>query len=85
MGRDDMKTPNDIHAADVFGWPLMMAMLERIGPWAPYALRVGILQLIRGCLAEMVDRQATADRVADLRELVEALAHMPFYNREMNE
>lgn len=55
-----------------------MASLERINTWATLALRLGTLALINECVREMALPGARADLVVKMRELVEALAHMPW-------
>lgn len=42
------------------------------------ALRLGTLALIQECVRELAQPRARAELVARLRELVDALAHMPF-------
>ena len=59
-------------------WPLAVATLEQLNDWAPFALRLGILALIQNCVRELAHRDASADVVVRMRELVEALAHMPW-------
>jgi len=48
-------------------WPIVVASLEQLAPWAVLALRLGTL----------AQREARAEVVAHLRELVDALARMP--------
>lgn len=57
-------------------WPLAMAALERLGPWASYALKLGTLALLQECVREMAQPDARAGLVEEARRLVEALAHM---------
>lgn len=59
-------------------WPTVVASLEQLGEWAPLAMRLGILALIPQCVRELAQPDAKADAVARLRELVDALAHMPY-------
>lgn len=75
---DDKTTSRDLNPAEVFSWPLIVAMLERVGDWGPYAFRLGVLQLIRGELARMVNDDANAVCVARMREYVEVLARLPW-------
>lgn len=59
-------------------WPLVIALLEQIAPWPVLALRLGTLALIQTTTRELAQPDARADLVLHLRELVEALARMPF-------
>jgi hypothetical protein len=58
-------------------WPVAIATLEQLSGWAVFALRLGTLALIQECVRELSQRDARADLVVDLRQLIEALAHMP--------
>jgi len=82
---DDKRPPSDerptvrVDASDIGpSWPLIMAMLERLGPWAPLALRLGTIALLQATLREMSTTDASAQLVVTARELVEAMAHMPW-------
>jgi hypothetical protein len=66
--------PNDLKPS----WPIVIASLEQLSDWAILALRLGTLALIQECVRELAQRNARADLVHRLRELVDALAHMPF-------
>jgi hypothetical protein len=59
-------------------WPVAVASLEQLSSWAVFALRLGTLALIQECVRELSQRDARGEVVDRLRELVEALAHMPF-------
>jgi hypothetical protein len=59
-------------------WPIVVASLEQLADWAVFALRLGTLALIQECVRELAERNARAETVARLRDLVEALAHMPY-------
>ena len=59
-------------------WPIVIASLEQLTEWATFALRLGTLALIQECVRELAEPDARADVVVRLRELVEALAHMPY-------
>lgn len=59
-------------------WPIIVASLEQLSDWALLALRLGTLALIQECVRELAQRDARADLVVRLRELVETLAHLPF-------
>ena len=59
-------------------WPIVITSLEQISAWATLALRLGTLALVQECVRELAQRDAKADVVVRLRELVEALAHMPY-------
>lgn len=58
-------------------WPLVLAYLEQLAPWPVLALRLGTLALIQASVRELAEPNASADLVVKLRDLVEALAHMP--------
>lgn len=77
-GSDDRPTARLDSRDMVVTWPIVIASLEKLGDWAIFALRLGILTLIKECSIEMADRNASADLVARMRTLVEALAHMPW-------
>jgi len=73
------RTTLELDPMDVHSWPIVLAGLERLGDWEPvFALRLGTLGLIKGVVAQMMARDATADLVAQLRVLVEALARQPW-------
>lgn len=59
-------------------WPIIVASLEQLADWSVLALRLGTLALIQECVRELAQRDAKAEVVERLRQLVEALAHMPF-------
>jgi len=59
-------------------WPIVIASLEQLSSWAVLALRLGTLALIQECVRELAQRDAKADTVARLRELVEVIARMPY-------
>ena len=59
-------------------WPIVLASLEQLSNWATLALRLGTLALVQECVRELAQRDARADVVVRLRELVEVLAHMPY-------
>jgi hypothetical protein len=65
--------PKELRAS----WPIVIAYLEQLAPWSVLALRLGTLALIQNCVRELAQSDARADLVVRLRELVEALAHMP--------
>jgi hypothetical protein len=58
-------------------WPVIIASLEQLSDWAVFAFRLGTLALIQACVRELAQTNARADLVVRLRELTEALAHMP--------
>ena len=58
-------------------WPTAIASLEQLSGWAVYALRLGTLALIQQCVRELAESDARADVVVRLRDLTDALAHMP--------
>lgn len=57
---------------------IVLAGLERFSPWARYAFKLGTLALLQECIQEMTSPNAKAELVVKARELVEALAHMPW-------
>ena len=59
-------------------WPIAVASLEQLTDWAVFALRLGTLALIQECVRDLAQRDAKAETVERLRQLVEAIAHMPF-------
>jgi len=59
-------------------WPVVVATLEQISDWAALALRLGILALMQECVRALAQPDARAELVVRMRELVEALAHLPF-------
>ena len=59
-------------------WPIVVASLEQLADWAALALRLGTLALINECVRELAQREAKRETLVRLRELVDALAHMPF-------
>lgn len=59
-------------------WPILIATLEQLSDWTVFALRLGTLALIKECVNELAQRDASAATVGRLRELVEALAQMPY-------
>ena len=75
---DDKKTSEDMRPEQIFSWPMMIGMLERIGDWGPFAFRLGVLQLIRTELARMTDEGSTALGVQRMRGYVEVLARLPW-------
>ncbi len=58
-------------------WPVMIAMLDQLGAWLPFALRLGVLALINNCVRELAEPTASPETIVRLRELVEMLAHLP--------
>jgi len=58
-------------------WPIAIASLEQLSSWAVLALRLGTLSLIQQCVKELSEREADPDLIVGLRDLVDALAHMP--------
>lgn len=66
--------PNDLRPT----WPIVFASLEQLSSWGVLALRLGTLALIQECVRALAQPNARADLVARLRELVDALARMPF-------
>ena len=57
---------------------MVNATLEQMAPWGPFALRLGLLALTQNCVRELANRDAQRETVVRLRELVDALAHMPY-------
>lgn len=60
------------------GWPFAIAALERLRPWAVFALRIGILALLQETVRAMASRRAKRELVAKLKEFVEALERLPW-------
>jgi hypothetical protein len=59
-------------------WAIIGASLEQIAGWAGLALRLGTLALVQECVRDLARPDAGREGIARLRELVDALAHMPF-------
>lgn len=82
MSDDHPKDPRPTVRLDPAGlrptWPIVVASLEQLSSWATLALRLGTLALIQECVRDLAQRDARADVLVRLRELVEALSHMPF-------
>jgi hypothetical protein len=86
VSNDDSRDPRKDHRATVRldpadlkpSWPIVIASLEQLAGWSVLALRLGTLALIQECVRELAQRDAKAETVVRLRELVEALAHMPY-------
>jgi len=57
---------------------IVLAGLEQFSPWARYAFKLGTLALLQECIQEMAIPNAKPELVVRARELVEALAHMPW-------
>ena len=70
-------SPEEIMAAGP-NMPMVLAILEQFSPWARYAFKLGTLALLQECIQEMALPNAKPDLVVRARELVEALAHMPW-------
>jgi hypothetical protein len=70
--------PLTIAAAGTTPWPLVIASLERLGPYGVQALRLGLLSLLCESIRAMARPDAAADHVARAREYVDALAHLPW-------
>lgn len=75
---DDRPTTRIDALASGPSWDIVLASLEQLASWATLALRLGTLALIQECVRELAQRDARADLVVRLRELVEALAQMPY-------
>lgn len=75
--REDVETAR-LHVDDIISpsWPTVVVMLERIAPDAPYALRIGMAELLRRVADDMTLPGASSDLVKTARELVEVLSHM---------
>jgi hypothetical protein len=69
----------ELDPMDVHSWPIVLAGLDRLGDWEPvYALRLGLLTLVKETVNLMCERDAPADLVNRLRLLAETLAHLPW-------
>lgn len=62
----------------VVSWPKIVAELEKLEPWGTFALRLGLIELARQCLDEMALASAGPDHVVKMRQIVEALAKLPW-------
>lgn len=62
----------------VVGWTFAVAALERLSPWAVFALRLGTLALLQECVHAMARTAAKKDLVARARELVAVLEQLPW-------
>lgn len=79
LQREDRKTVAlDPHQLTASAWPLAITTLERLNGWALLAMRLGTLALLQECVREMALPNASEELVERARELVEALAHMPW-------
>jgi len=82
VSQDGSKDPRPTVRLDISdmkpSWSIVVASLEQLSSWGPLALRLGILALVQSCVRELAQQDARAETVARLRELVEALAHMPY-------
>lgn len=59
-------------------WPIAIATLEQLADWSVLALRMGTLAMIQACVRDLEQPESRADLIVRLRDLVEALAHMPY-------
>ncbi len=59
-------------------WPIVLATLEQIAPWAPLAMRLGILTLLQHNTRAMAEPDAGAELVNEAQALLDALRHMPW-------
>lgn len=59
-------------------WQSAVALLERLGPWTSYALRLGTLALLQECIGRMTDAKASRVVVLEARTLMDALLQMPW-------
>lgn len=57
---------------------MLAASLERLGPDGLYAMRLGVIALIRGCTSRMLDPDAKADLVEQMQRYLDWLRHMPW-------
>lgn len=53
-----------------------IATLEKIGPWAVDAFKIGTLAILEQLVREMGSPDAKVDLIMKTREIVEVLAHM---------
>lgn len=59
-------------------WATVVMLLERIGPDAAFALRLGLIEQAHRVLDEMAHVEAKPEMVVKLRAVVDALGHMPW-------
>lgn len=60
------------------GWPFVVAALERMGPWAVRALRLGILSLLSEHIRLMAQPGAKRDTYQRAVDILGALGHLPW-------
>lgn len=58
-------------------WPIVLAQLEQIKPWAGDALARGILSMIIDCTRRMAATGIEPGLVNELQDYVNVLRHMP--------
>ncbi len=84
MGQDDeqerrsRQLTRQLTPQEVGGWPYAVDALERLNDWAVFALRLGLLALLQECVQAMAQPHARPALVVKARELVEALARIPW-------
>lgn len=79
MSRDDVKTVR-LSVDEIMSpsWATCVAILERMGPQAVFALRLGLIEQAHRLLDEMAHIDSRAELVDKLRFVTDALAHMPW-------
>lgn len=69
LALDDIVTPT---------WSSVAAILERVSPAGTFILRLGLLEALHRVCDEMGHADARPELVTRARDLVEALAHLPW-------
>jgi hypothetical protein len=69
--------PSDLRPS----WPIVVAYLEQLGNWSVLALRLGIVTLMQNQLRELAQERVSAGSIQRMRDLIEALAHLPCEER----
>jgi hypothetical protein len=78
VGNQDKHPTAKIPRSELVGaWPEALTALEKLGPWATHAFRLGILRMIEDTSWKMRNENYDPALVVELRELIEALAHLP--------
>lgn len=62
----------------VVGWQYAIAALERIGPWAVNAMRMGILLVLQQCIRDLAKPKASRDLLTRASELLKVLDQIPW-------
>lgn len=80
------RTTDEIDPRDMrVSWPMVIAQLGELGDWQVHALRLGTLARMRQLIEYAAHPGASMIVVDRMRELVEALARMPWQHDEGDE